>query len=156
MISKMNLLLALSFLVAACGESASTVEVRDASNLNLDAASSENSIPFRGTWSRTFKAGEHEHQATYEIENEHIRYTLTGLHTADYEIVRDEFIARENRFVGHDAIGNYYVIFVRDVSDDSLTLYKKKSIDIDSALAEPVPPIDDAQNHGWNAYIRKK
>lgn len=111
---------------------------------------------FAGTWSRDFEPLPGlPHTATYTITEESIHYALSGsVGTAEYEISRDEYIPDEMRFVGHTDKGDFYVIFVKDVRDHELTLYKKEVESVQEGLDTEYPALDDTRNHGWNVYTR--
>lgn len=114
------------------------------------------SIPFVGTWSRTFSVGTAEQHATYTVTDDSIRYTLAGaIGNADYVMQRDAFVADERRFVGHTDDGLYYVVFVRDVSEEAITLYKAEVVSVGEGLGYEEPPEDTQENHGWNVYSRE-
>lgn len=114
----------------------------------------DETIPFVGEWSRDFTAGPGNiHTATYLVEPDEIRYTLTGpIGNADYVMIRDAFDGSDNRFVGHTDEDKYYLVFVRDITEDSITLYKQEVESLDEGLDTAIPANDTTLNHGWNTY----
>lgn len=118
---------------------------------------SRDEITFTGTWERQFEpVPGSTHTADYFIYQDSIRYTLTGnLGNADYVMKRDTFLMENNRFVGHTDENQYYLIFVKNLTDDSLTLYKQEVENIEEGLSIGVPADDTTENHGWNSYQKQ-
>ena len=114
-------------------------------------------IDFTGTWSRQFEAGPGKvHTATYFVYQDSIRYTLTGpVGQADYVMIRDAYSAADHRFVGHRPDGQHYLVLVKAISEESITLYKQTVADLEEGLARGVPPDNTNQNHGWNTYQKQ-
>lgn len=115
------------------------------------------SISFKGKWGRRFYAGPaNPHDVTYQIYEDSIRYTLTGnIGQANYKMVRDTFITTNNRWIGHTNAGTYYLIFVKNITPDSITIFKRESPNIQEALNAAVPPPTTTMNHGWNIFKKK-
>ena len=114
-------------------------------------------MPFLGTWERSFEADKKSHTATYVVEPRSIRYKLVGdVGNADYVIHRDAYSPDEKRFVGHTDKGEYYVVFVRAATDDSITLYKQKVDSLVDGLGLSAPPASTTKHHGWNTYQRRR
>lgn len=114
-------------------------------------------IPFTGNWSRQFEAGPGNlHAAVYYVYNDSIRYTLTGpVGQADYVIHRDTFLLDSNQFIGHTPDSTFYLIYVKNVSNDSITLYKQTVTDVTEGLGIAIPPDGTGQNYGWNTYHKQ-
>lgn len=115
-------------------------------------------IPFLGTWTHEFDVPPGlPHIATYVVTPDHIHYTLTGsVGSADYTMTRDAFSASDNRFVGHTKDGEFYVLFAREVSDRTMTIYKQKVDGVTAALELAVPADDTTESHGWNTYEKHR
>lgn len=113
-------------------------------------------IPFVGTWSWQFEAGPGNlHTATYHIYQDSIRYKLVGnVGNADYVLQRDTFLKENNRFVGHTDQDIYYLIFAKNITQDSITLYKQVVTSLSEGLTLDVPANNTTANHGWNVYHR--
>ncbi len=141
-------------LLAACAPPSET----DVSSIEPLGDSAEDPIPFLGTWTHEFKVGpDSPHVATYVVASDRIHYTLTGsVGSADYVMIRDDFSASDNRFVGHTNDGEFYVLFARDISDQNITIYKQKVDGLTVALELPEPPIDTTESHGWNTYRKSQ
>ncbi len=111
-------------------------------------------ISFTGNWSRQFEAGEGNwHTVTYSIYQDSIRYKLSGLiGNANYVLHRDRFQAEDNRFIGHTSANQYYLIFAKNITTDSIAIYKQQINSIDEGLTIAVPNANSTENHGWNTY----
>ena len=142
-----------AFLTACDPQSATVV-----SGVERPAHSDGGPIPFLGTWTREFDVGPGSpHVATHVIAPDRVHYKLVGnLGNADYVVIRDGFSATDNRFVGHTADGEFYVLFARDVSDQSITIYKQEVDGLTAALELAVPPIGTTESHGWNTYEKRQ
>lgn len=114
-------------------------------------------IMFTGDWTREFEAGPGNlHTVKYSIYQDSIRYTLSGpIGSADYVILRDTFLLENNRFVGHTSADLHYLIFVKELGFDSISIYKQEIIDVSTALTIDVPHDTTVVNHGWNTYSKK-
>lgn len=114
-------------------------------------------IPFTGIWDRKFEAGPGNlHTAMYSIYQDSIRYTLTGsIGNANYVLERDTFIPQYNRFIGHTNSNEYYIMFTKNISNDSITIYKQKVDDFEEGLSIGIPSDTTTQNHGWNTFKKK-
>jgi len=117
---------------------------------------SETAIPFKGAWSRDFEAGTAGlHTVRYLISQDEIEYKLTGsIGQADYKIIRDTFLLENNRFIGHRPDNIYYLIFVKDVSEDSISIYKQLISNFNEGMNVAVPSDTSTQNHGWSTYFK--
>ncbi len=113
-------------------------------------------IPFEGTWTRSFKMGENvEADVTYVISSDSIRYEMNGPMQMKYTIKKDTFLVKENKWIGSKD-GTPYVIFVKNNTNEAITLLKMKL----KTKAEGVSmafPSDSARSKfsSWNTYNRK-
>jgi len=114
-------------------------------------------IPFTGNWGRQFEAGPGNlHNVNYVIYQDSIRYTLSGsVGNANYLMIRDYFSLEDNRYIGHTTSNTYYVIFVKNISDNALTIYKQPVTDVAEGLSVEVPMDNNTDNHGWNTYEKQ-
>lgn len=149
---KKLILLAIGFTIVSTGCKKENEDI--VSQPKTDAKST---IPFTGVWDRKFEAGPGNlHTATYFIYQDSIRYTLTGpVGTADYVLKRDTFIPQYNRFIGHTSSNQYYVLLTKNITTDSITIYKQTIDDLEDGLSIKIPSDTTTQNHGWNAFKKK-
>ncbi|MCT4582720.1 MAG: hypothetical protein N4A35_14995 [Flavobacteriales bacterium] len=113
-------------------------------------------IPFEGKWKRTFEAGPGNTQTVvYSIYQDSIRYTLTGpVANSNYNMIRDTFLLEDNRYIGHTTDNVYYLIFAKNVVDDSISLYKEIIPNFSAGMSTDVPHDSTTQNHGWAVYYK--
>ncbi|MEM9675423.1 MAG: hypothetical protein AAF992_22720 [Bacteroidota bacterium] len=84
-----------------------------------------------------------------------ITYSMDGrVYATDYTMRKLSYDQSINKWIGEDEDSIVYVLFFRDLTDTTLTLYKHKCST--SGLAEAVefelPPPDATEDHGWNVY----
>lgn len=115
------------------------------------------SIPFEGIWTRQFEAGPGNlHDVKYSIYQDSIRYLLSGpIGNANYLMHRDTFLLEDNRYIGHTPESKYYLIFVKNISSDSITIYKQTLESIEEGLTTEIPPANTTANHGWNTFKKQ-
>jgi len=115
------------------------------------------SIPFTGIWERSFQAGPGNTQTvTYSIYQDSIKYVLDGpIGQANYVLHRDTFLLEDNRFIGHTNANSYYLIFVKNITADSIHLYKELVTSVSNGMAIDIPNDTTTQNHGWGTYSKK-
>ncbi len=113
-------------------------------------------IPFLGTWTRSFELAKDSTQHVYyTIWADSIQYEMQGPLPVKYVMQKDSFVVEDNRWVGklNDVP---YVIFIKNASPDSITLFKKQVTDMEEALSMQVPS-DTVSSHfaSWNVYKRR-
>jgi len=117
----------------------------------------DNTIPFEGTWGRSFELGVDSTQLVfYRIWEDSIQYEMKGPLNLNYTIQKDTFIAKDNRWIGN-LHGNPYVIFVKNVTSDSIAIFKKEIKNKEEALKMSFPS-DTAMSRfsPWNVYYLKE
>ncbi|MBW7845508.1 MAG: hypothetical protein H3C45_07685 [Bacteroidia bacterium] len=114
-------------------------------------------IPFTGNWQRQFEAGPNNVQTSnYLIYQDSIRYILEGpIGQANYMLFRDTFIIENNRFIGHTSTNQHYLIFVKNHSSDSISIYKQEVDNVAEGLTVEVPDESTTANFGWGLYYKK-
>lgn len=137
--------------ITAC-EKEDTTETSDPQDQDIQLEA----IPFTGNWQRQFEAGPGNlHTVNYAIYQDSIHYTLSGnIGNADYVMQRDTFLLDNNRFIGHTNSNQYYLLFVKHVSNDSIALYKQEVADVPDGMSITVPSDTTTANHGWNTYYK--
>ncbi len=115
------------------------------------------SLPFEGIWERSFELGKDSiEDVYYTITTDSIQYEMAGPLSVKYTIHKDTFISKNNQWVGkmNDV---YFVIFVKNNSPDSITLFKQQFDDLEGALTRTLP-ADTVSGHfsSWNTYYPKE
>lgn len=116
----------------------------------------ENTISFIGNWGRSFELGKDSTQLVfYRVWEDSIQYEMKGPLNLNYTLQKDTFIVKDNRWIG-SLNDNPYVIFVKNVTSDSIAIFKKEIKNRDEALSMPFPS-DTAMSRfsPWNVYYLK-
>jgi hypothetical protein len=113
-------------------------------------------MPFEGNWERTFLLGVDSLQYVYyNIYSDSIEYIMEGPLPLNYMMKVDTFISEDNRIVTtlNDV---HYVMFIKNFSADSLSLFKEQMDSRAEALARPFP-ADTVSGHfsSWYTYYKK-
>lgn len=111
---------------------------------------------FVGNWQREYKIIGATFVASYKIDTNKIEYSNVGNGpgNAEYTIQFDSYDETDKRWIGHTEDNKYYLIFFKDITAESITLYKEKVNDPNEAMNTPVPSDDNSQNYGWNTYTK--
>jgi len=128
-------------------------EINDMPTSKIKMSSLNDSIPFQGIWTRKFSMGEgKEQQVFYTVNTKEIEYKMAGAVPMAYTIKMDTFIAKDNRWIGKK--GEIpYVVFAKNITSDSISLYKQKVKNLEEALALPFPSdTTRSQFTSWNVY----
>lgn len=139
-------------LILVIGITACENSVKTKSTLETDKE-----IPFEGTWTRSFELGKDSLQFVYyRIWEDSIHYEMKGPLNLNYMIQKDTFLAKENRWVGN-LEGNPYVIFLKNITADSITLFKENVKTKEEALTMSFP-ADTAKSRfsTWDVFYLKK
>jgi len=116
----------------------------------------DNTISFTGNWGRSFELGVDSTQLVfYRIWEDSIQYEMKGPLNLNYTMQKDTFIVKENRWIGN-LNGNPYVVFVKNVTSDSIAIFKKEIKNKEEGLTMPFPS-DTAMSRfsPWNVYYLK-
>ncbi|PIE50287.1 MAG: hypothetical protein CSA38_03555 [Flavobacteriales bacterium] len=145
-------LVGILFMVSSCREESPVVKKAD----DTDFGTGE--IFFAGKWARDFDAGGQQQTAEYYIYQDSIKYNLFGaVIDLNYVIEKDTFLMEKKQFVGHSYDGTkYFSLFFKNITDDSLTIYKKIDFqNLEEAMEMEIPAPDDTENHGWNTFYKQ-
>ncbi len=146
-------LLLLVFLGAACTHRNSpeeTAQYRD--QFTADP------FPHTGTYHWTFQLMGSPQESIHTFYADSIGYRMTGqVYATDYTMQRLSYDQQAAKWIGEDGEGVVYVLFFKEKTDSSLTIYKHKckSGGLAEALAFARPRADETADHGWNVYSRE-
>jgi len=135
-----------SMVFTACNESSSQAE----------KVTDEGSIPFLGDWERSFMLGVDSLQYVYyNIYEDSIEYIMEGPLPLNYAMEIDTFISGENRVVTK-LKDVYFVVFVKELGGDSISLFKQQYDTRYEALNRDYPS-DTVSGHfsSWYTYYKK-
>jgi len=132
---------------------------------NPDPNPNQVDLPISGKYKWSFNITPQISQtSTHVFSNEKINYTMEGpAYNNAYDMIPESYNSEEGRLVavgtgGTDDYvkeGVYFVIFLKDISEKSVLLYKKECTSKEQAYDFPVPASTDQDNHGWNTYEKE-
>ena len=116
----------------------------------------DNTVPFIGNWGRSFELGKDSTQLVfYRVWEDSIEYEMKGPLNLNYTLQKDTFIVKDNRWIGKLHEENY-VVFVKNITSDSIALFKKKTENKAEALSIPFPSDTATSRFSpWNVYYLK-
>lgn len=115
-------------------------------------------IPFTGVYSWSFEIpGMGEQVSVFTFYADSIRYEMTGTaYTNTYVQELVSYDAGEQRCVtvakGGGKDGIYFVMFFKDITGSTITIYKKQCRTKEEALTMAKPEAGTKADHGWNVY----
>lgn len=93
--------------------------------------------------------------STHKFYPDSIVYRMEGkVYSTDYTMRKLSYQASINKWIGEDQDKIVYVLFFRDKTDSTVTIYKHKckSNGLQEAINFGVPDDDATEDHGWNVY----
>jgi len=117
----------------------------------------DNKISFEGVWTRSFDLGNDSIQNVfYRIWQDSIQYEMKGPLNLNYTLQKDTFVSKDNRWIGK-LYDQDYVVFVKNITLDSIAIFKQKTKSIDEAMSMPFPSDTATSRFSpWNVYYLKK
>ncbi|MEM1322579.1 MAG: hypothetical protein AAGG75_20105, partial [Bacteroidota bacterium] len=94
-------------------------------------------------------------QSVHHFYPDSITYSMEGrVYSTDYTMQKLSYDQSNNKWIGHDGNGVVYVLFFKDKTEHSITIYKRKckTAGIKEAIEFGVPKADATEDHGWNVY----
>ncbi len=73
-----------------------------------------------------------------------------GMNVLDYNRELNRIILKGTE--GSPKAGRFFTIFLKNVTEDALTMYKKEFASLEEAMVFPLPSESDTESHGWNMY----
>ncbi len=114
-------------------------------------------FPIEGNYRWTFYLGPVEQVSTHIFTPTFIDYQMRGkVHSTDYRMQQLSYDASEKKWIGQTPDGVVYVLFFKNITPNTVTLYKHKcQKGLPEAMAFKRPPADVTVDHGWNVYTRE-
>ena len=114
-------------------------------------------FPLLGTYTWTFQLPGYGTQVSTNIFSaDSVEYDMAGeAYSVHYRIYREIYNAEEGRWVGKTGNDIYFVMFFKDQTDTSVTIYKRKCKNREEAYTFPIPAPDAKEDHGWNVYLKQ-
>jgi len=138
----------------------------DDNNQPEEPQKNEIKLPVSGKYKWSFTITTEISQiSTHEFSNEKIRYTMVGgAYNNAYDMILESYDQNESRIIsvgqggseGYNKDGVYFVMFLKDITENSVSIYKKECISKEHAYSFPLPIDSDPNDHGWNKYEKEE
>ncbi|MBS9779329.1 MAG: hypothetical protein KGV51_01760 [Moraxellaceae bacterium] len=110
-----------------------------------------------GSYHWTFHLGFIKQESIHVFAKDYIDYKMRGkAHSTDYRIEKVSYDDTDKKWIGKSEDGTVYVLFFKDITDESITIYKHKCANgMEEAIAFARPADDETKDHGWNIYAHE-
>ncbi len=122
---------------------------------------STRTLPVQGKYKWVFEIpGKGAQTSVHDFRPNSIVYTMQGsAYSVEYAMNVLDYNKELNRILlkgadGSPKAGRFFAIFLKGVSGDALTMYKKEFASLEEALVFPLPSDSDTESHGWNMYSK--
>ncbi|MEL6674944.1 MAG: hypothetical protein AAFR61_22240 [Bacteroidota bacterium] len=139
-----------SLLLLGCGYKSTSDEVA-----RFSSQFSQDEFTLQGPYHWDFQLMGGTQNSLHTLYADSIAYTMKGaVYSTQYTMEKLSFDQVENKWIGRDGEGNVYVLFFKDQTDQSVSIYKHKCKNngIEEALAFKLPDENATDDHGWNVY----
>lgn len=146
-----NLLYLTFLLLLACSSHKNTAEQTAA----LADQFVHDAFTMTGDYHWSFQLMGTTQHSVHEFHPDYIDYEMEGkVYSTKYRMTKLSYEQDKQKWIGEDEEGNVYVMFFKEDTDSSLTIYKRKckSEGLAEALAFDFPAADATEDHGWNIY----
>lgn len=110
---------------------------------------------YNGNYVWAFDLMGSEQVSTHTLYQDSISYTMKGkVYLTNYTMKKLSYEKDKGKWIGEDENGIVYVLFFKEKTDSTLTIYKHKckTNGLEEALNFVVPAPDATDDHGWNIY----
>lgn len=114
---------------------------------------------YRGTYVWNFKILFTKQTSIHTFFEDKIEYEMKGkIYSTKYTMKKISYDKKINKWIGKDEKENVYVLFFRDKTANSVTIYKHKCKEggLQEAKEFQKSALDTKEDHGWNVYHLKK
>jgi hypothetical protein len=107
-------------------------------------------IPFTGKWTRTFEASPGGmHTESYAVYQDSLSYQIaSSFVNSNYVIIKDTFLLTDNRFIGHTPENTLYILFVKEETDSTISVYKQEVASVAERITVEFPVANTTANYG--------
>ncbi|BDS13599.1 hypothetical protein [Aureispira anguillae] len=98
-------------------------------------------------------------QSVHTFYPDRIVYQMEGtVYSTNYTMQKLSYNKTENKWIGQDENGIVYVLFFKNKTDSTITMYKHKckTKGVEEAINFGVPKADATEDHGWNVYAHNE
>ncbi len=145
-------MLLIGFVSLFIGVSCTKDNEKDQDNLKKDA------FEYRGKYVWEFEVMGKNQVSTHIFFADKIEYKMEGkVHSANYTMKKKSYDKKMNKWIGEDESGNVYVLFFKDKTEKTVTIYKHKCREggLKEAIDFKTPPAKTEDDYGWNEYTKK-
>ena len=110
---------------------------------------------YKGNYIWAFDLMGGEQVSNHTLYQDSITYKMTGkVYSTKYTMKKLSYEMEKDKWIGEDESGIVYVLFFKEKTDSTLTVYKHKckTNGLEEALNFDVPKPDATDDHGWNIY----
>lgn len=118
----------------------------------------EDVFKLTGTFYWNFKLMGGTQESVHKFYADSIIYQMKGkVYDTKYTMHKLSFDNQLNKWIGQDKDSIIYTLFLKNITDSSLVLYKRKckTNGLQEAIDLEVPKVDATEDHGWNLYTKK-
>lgn len=118
---------------------------------------SQDNLDFNGNFHWNFKLMGGLQESTHTFFSDSIVYNMKGkVYSTTYTMHKLSYNKQSDKWIGQDRDSIVYVLFFKEKTDSTVTLYKHKCKNkgLEEALAFAVPKPDATEDHGWNIYTK--
>ncbi|WP_018675663.1 hypothetical protein [Riemerella columbina] len=114
--------------------------------------------PIKGTYVWKFTIPSMGEQTSiHTFEGNIIKYKMEGkVYTVLYDMKIESYDDKSKKIIAKGISGTkegrYFVMFLKDITLNTVYLYKAEVESLEKAKTFPLPNADDEHNHGWNLY----
>lgn len=141
-------------LLISCAHKSSTDEVK-----RFKEQFQSDKFSVRGDYHWNFQLMGDTQHSVHTFYEDSISYSMKGkVYSTHYSMFKLSFNETNNKWIGRDEDGIVYVLFFKDKTDSTLTIYKHKCKNngVEEAIKFDLPPPNATEDHGWNVYTLGK
>lgn len=147
----------IKFLIALLLITACTYKNSELETLKYSKQFNTDTFMYTGNYVWAFDLMGGEQVSTHTLYQDSIVYTMSGkVYATNYTMKKLSFEKENGKWIGEDANKIIYVLFFKDITDSTITIYKHKckANGLAEALNFDLPAPDATDDHGWNVYTR--
>ncbi|MEM6767085.1 MAG: hypothetical protein AAF655_19260 [Bacteroidota bacterium] len=143
-------LLSLTLVLSACSHKSSQQEIAAVEDQFI-----QDKFRLTGDYHWSFQLMGGTQHSVHTFFADSIQYMMEGkVYSTDYTMEKLSYDHSDQKWIGRDESGFVYVLFFKEQTDSTLTIYKRKckANGIEEALSFKLPGADATEDHGWNVY----